>query len=56
MVDKIENMEPALAHMIPEGAGHLVLPVVSLAALAVLLGLFPNPIISYVTDLAATLL
>ena len=36
MVDKIENMEPALAHMIPEGAGHLVLPVVSLAALAVL--------------------
>ncbi len=36
MVDKIENMEPPLAHMIPEGAGHLVLPVVSLAALAVL--------------------
>ena len=36
MVDKIENMEPPLAHMIPEGAGHLMLPVVSLAALAVL--------------------
>mgnify|MGYP004612274321 CR=1 FL=1 len=25
MVDKIENMEPPLAHMIPEGAGHIVL-------------------------------
>ena len=33
MVDKIENLEPPLAHMIPEGAGHLVLPVVSIAAL-----------------------
>ncbi len=34
MVDKIENLEPPLAHMIPEGAGHLVLPVVSILALA----------------------
>ncbi len=34
MVDKIENIEPPLAHMIPEGAGHIVLPVVSIAALA----------------------
>lgn len=34
VVDKIEDIEPPLAHMIPEGAGHLVLPVVSLAALA----------------------
>ena len=34
MVDKIENLEPPLAHMIPEGAGHIVLPIVSLAALA----------------------
>ena len=34
MVDKIENLEPPLAHMIPEGAGHLVLPVVSIIALA----------------------
>ena len=33
MVDKIENLEPPLAHMIPEGAGHIVLPIVSLAAL-----------------------
>ncbi len=33
LVDKIENIEPPLAHMIPEGAGHLVLPVVSIAAL-----------------------
>jgi len=33
MVDKIENLEPPLAHMIPEGAGHIVLPVVSILAL-----------------------
>ncbi len=33
LVDKIENIEPPLAHMIPEGAGHIVLPVVSLLAL-----------------------
>ena len=36
MVDKIENLEPPLAHMIPEGAGHVVLPVVSIIALAVI--------------------
>ena len=36
MVDKIEGIEPPLAHMIPEGAGHIVLPVVSIAALACL--------------------
>lgn len=36
MVDKIENLEPPLAHMVPEGAGHIVLPVVSIAALAVI--------------------
>ena len=33
MVDKIENIEPPLARMIPEGAGHIVLPVISIAAL-----------------------
>lgn len=33
MVDKIENLEPPLAHMIPEGAGHIVLPIVSIVAL-----------------------
>ena len=33
MVDKIENLEPPLAHMIPEGVGHIALPVVSLTAL-----------------------
>lgn len=33
MVDKIENLEPPLAHMIPEGAGHTILPVVSIIAL-----------------------
>lgn len=32
MVDKIENLEPPLAHMIPEGAGHVVLPIVSIIA------------------------
>ena len=36
MVDKIENLEPPLAHMIPEGAGHVVLPVVSILALLAL--------------------
>ena len=33
LVDKIENIEPPLAHMIPEGAGHIVLPIVSFIAL-----------------------
>ncbi len=33
MVDKIQDMEPPLAHMIPEGSGHIVLPVVSIAFL-----------------------
>ena len=33
MVDKIENLEPPLAHMIPEGAGHVVLPIISILAL-----------------------
>ena len=36
IVDKIESIEPPLAHMIPEGAGHLVLPIVSILALACL--------------------
>lgn len=36
MVDKIENLEPPLAHMIPEGAGHIVLPIVSLIALCLI--------------------
>lgn len=36
MVDKIENLEPPLAHMIPEGAGHIVLPVVSIIALFII--------------------
>ena len=33
LVDKAEFIEPPLAHMVPEGAGHMVLPVVSLIAL-----------------------
>ncbi|MDO5298025.1 MAG: ABC transporter ATP-binding protein [Clostridia bacterium] len=33
MVEKIEGMEPPLAHMIPEGCGHLILPLVSFIAL-----------------------
>ncbi|MCM1065124.1 MAG: ABC transporter ATP-binding protein/permease, partial [Eubacterium sp.] len=34
MVDKIEEIEPPLAHLIPEGCGHIILPLVSMAALA----------------------
>ena len=33
IVDKIEEIEPPLAHMVPEGSGHIVLPVISFAAL-----------------------
>lgn len=33
IVDKIEDIEPPLAHMIPEGSGHLILPIVSWIAL-----------------------
>ena len=33
MVDKIEQIEPPMAHIVPEGAGHMVLPVVSVIAL-----------------------
>ncbi|MDO4330398.1 MAG: ABC transporter ATP-binding protein [Lachnospiraceae bacterium] len=33
MVDKIKDIEPPLAHMIPEGSGHIVLPIVSILAL-----------------------
>ena len=36
MVDKVEALEPPLAHMIPEGSGHVVLPIVSIIALAVI--------------------
>lgn len=36
MVEKIENMEPPLAHMIPEGSGHILLPVISIIALFLL--------------------
>ena len=36
MVDKIESIEPPLAYMIPDGAGHIVLPIVSIAALFVI--------------------
>lgn len=34
MVDKIEDIEPPLAHLVPEGSGHIVLPLVSMTALA----------------------
>ena len=33
LVDKIENIEPAVAHIVPEGARHIVLPLVSIIAL-----------------------
>ena len=36
MTDKIEDIEPPLAHMIPEGSGHIMLPVVSFIALLAL--------------------
>ena len=36
MVDKIEEIEAPLAHMVPEGSGHILLPIVSMTALAVI--------------------
>lgn len=33
IVDKIESIEPPLAHMIPEGSGHLLLPIISFICL-----------------------
>lgn len=35
-VDKIESIEPPLAHMIPEGTAHIVLPLISILALVLL--------------------
>lgn len=40
IVDKVEDIEPPLAHMIPEGMGHLSLPIVSLIALARMTGVW----------------
>ena len=34
IIDKIEDIEPPLAHVVPEGAGHILLPIVCFAALA----------------------
>ncbi|MCR5742187.1 MAG: ABC transporter ATP-binding protein/permease [Lachnospiraceae bacterium] len=34
IVDKIEDIEPPLAHVVPEGAGHILLPIISFVALA----------------------
>ncbi|MBE5864131.1 MAG: ABC transporter ATP-binding protein, partial [Lachnospiraceae bacterium] len=34
IVDKIEDIEPPLAHVVPEGAGHILLPIVCFVALA----------------------
>ncbi len=36
IVDKIENIEPPLAHFVPEGSGHLVLPIICFVALIVI--------------------
>ncbi len=33
IVDKIEDIEPPLAHVVPEGAGHILLPIVCFIAL-----------------------
>lgn len=35
-VDKIESIEPPLAHMIPEGSGNITLPLISIIILAVI--------------------
>ena len=34
IVDKIEDIEPPLAHVVPEGAGHILLPIVCFVTLA----------------------
>ena len=36
MIDKIEGIEPPLAHVVPESAGHIVLPVISIVSLALI--------------------
>jgi ATP-binding cassette subfamily B protein len=33
IIDKIEDIEPPLAHVVPEGAGHILLPIVCFIAL-----------------------
>ncbi len=35
IIDKIEDIEPPLAHVVPEGAGHILLPIVCFVALAI---------------------
>ncbi len=34
IVDKIEDIEPPLAHVVPEGAGHILLPIVCFVAIS----------------------
>ena len=36
IVDKIEDIEPPLAHVVPEGAGHILLPIVCFFALVMI--------------------
>ena len=36
ILDKIEDIEPPLAHVVPEGAGHILLPIVCFIALALI--------------------
>ena len=36
IIDKIEDIEPPLAHVVPEGAGHILLPIVCFVALALI--------------------
>lgn len=36
IVDKIESIEPPLAHMIPEGSGHFALPIISIILLFII--------------------
>ncbi len=35
IIDKIEDIEPPLAHVVPEGAGHILLPIVCFVAQAI---------------------
>nr|MCR5638595.1 ABC transporter ATP-binding protein/permease [Lachnospiraceae bacterium] len=36
IVDKIEDIEPPLAHVVPEGAGHILLPIITFISLTMI--------------------
>jgi len=35
IIDKIEDIEPPLAHVVPEGAGHILLPIINFIVLSI---------------------